>query len=213
MLSPPVNPFPAAGARNFNTNRRIANSHSIDCLEPHHGGAKDPVIQAYWVPQGQSLDIPLHPNEGEPRYVFTPDFSGCSMEVDRINAHTLKVYHVEGGKEQAQYVDQNHGWGNAASMPPAAYGTAAQPRGFAMMTYQDGVWQILHQSQASHKGPSLQHGKLALAEPQTVLHSGGIVVKSVSPPSFPGPAATGSPHHSATSTNAASSDLGPSAEA
>ena len=189
MLSPPINPLPAAGARSFTVNRRLANANSVACLEPYKGAAKDPVIRAYWVPQGQSVDIPLHPNQEEPKYVFTPDFSGCSMEVDRMNAETLKVYHVEGGKEQAQYVAQDHGWGNAASMPPTAYGSAAQPRGFAMMAYRDGMWQILHQSQTSYQGPSIQHMQLALTEPQNVSRSGGIVVKSVPPPHAAGAAA------------------------
>ncbi|QIL85687.1 hypothetical protein G7083_07350 [Vibrio sp. HDW18] len=75
---------------------------------------KNKSIMAYWVPQGGYVDIPIKPDLSiHPIYVFTPAFSGCTFVIDKIYPDTLRVRHVEGGKEQEQYNDKNieHGEG------------------------------------------------------------------------------------------------------
>jgi hypothetical protein len=51
-------------------------------------------LLGYWVPQGDSCLISAAP--GARAYVFTPDFSGCSIFVDQINRDYYRVYHVQG---------------------------------------------------------------------------------------------------------------------
>uniref|UniRef100_UPI0027D2E1A2 RHS repeat-associated core domain-containing protein n=1 Tax=Burkholderia sp. GbtcB21 TaxID=2824766 RepID=UPI0027D2E1A2 len=83
------------------------------------------IAEAYWIPQGKSYDIPVDPiASGKPHHVFTPAFSGCSFVVDLINKETLRVYHVEGGKEIEQYNSPSieHGFGMVANMQYADYG-------------------------------------------------------------------------------------------
>lgn len=57
----------------------------------------------YWAPQGGYVDIPKIPSPSEPKFVLTPGFSGCSLVADQLNNEKIRVYHVEGGKENQQY--------------------------------------------------------------------------------------------------------------
>lgn len=87
-------------------------------------------ISAYWVPQGRSTDIPLHPTSKQPNVVLTPPFSGCSMVIDYLDDNTLRIHHVEGGKENIQYNDlpaDLHGYGMLAAITYKDYGYF-QPR-------------------------------------------------------------------------------------
>ncbi|WP_265034241.1 RHS repeat domain-containing protein [Wolbachia endosymbiont (group B) of Phalera bucephala] len=60
--------------------------------------------KAYWLPQGGYVDIDREPFiDDDPHYVFTPDFSGCSLTVNVIDVDKLRVRHVEGNKEDAQF--------------------------------------------------------------------------------------------------------------
>lgn len=73
-------------------------------LEPIPKGSED--VHAYWCHQGGHVDIPIHPSINEPKFLFTPPFSGCSLVVDlqKINEkNSLRVYHVQGGKEDVEY--------------------------------------------------------------------------------------------------------------
>lgn len=113
---------------------------------------------AYWAPQGGYVDIPAHPSNGQPQLVFTPGFSGCTLAVDQLSADTLRVRHVEGGKEDAQYNSETikHGLGMANAMEYRDYGyfqAGAGPllesvQGTAFMQYDQRSkgWAIHHQS-------------------------------------------------------------------
>ncbi|RVD76169.1 RHS repeat-associated core domain-containing protein [Pseudomonas koreensis] len=82
-------------------------------------------VFGYWVAQGGYVDIPTHPKGTEPNYVFTPGFSGCSLTIDQLNDNTLRVRHVEGNKEDAQYnrlPAAEHGMGLSAAMEFMDYG-------------------------------------------------------------------------------------------
>lgn len=116
-------------------------------------------VSGYWAPQGGYVDIPVHPGWAEPDYVFTPGFGGCSLVVDQLEENVLRVRHVEGGKEDAQYNSLpggEHGWGQAAAMEYYDYGIAADQNnnadtllgGFAFMKYdrRTKVWNIHYQS-------------------------------------------------------------------
>ncbi|MGF6396612.1 RHS repeat-associated protein [Pseudomonas frederiksbergensis] len=116
-------------------------------------------VSGYWAPQGGYVDVPLNPTGTDPEFVFTPGFSGCSLTVDQLNDNVLRVRHVEGGKEEAQYNKLpavEHGLGLSASMEFIDYGFDAdgnkkvesQLTGFAFMKYdrKSQVWNIHYQS-------------------------------------------------------------------
>ncbi|KAG4068449.1 hypothetical protein HA402_004789 [Bradysia odoriphaga] len=130
---------------------------------------------AYWCPQGKYVDVPIHPNiRGDPRFVFTPTFSGCTLAVDLIEKPVAggrmekfyRVYHVQGGKENAEYNDLDyHGLGMVTSMEYRNYGyfrpEIGKPDlyienviGSAFMAYheQQAKWIIYHQSQYGPNG-------------------------------------------------------------
>lgn len=67
-------------------------------------------INAYWLPQGGHTNIPIIPTENQPHHVFTPDFSGCLLIIDKLkNGNEFKVYHVSGEKNiKSQYTDKRN---------------------------------------------------------------------------------------------------------
>ncbi|MDR6915203.1 RHS repeat-associated protein [Pseudomonas sp. 3296] len=116
-------------------------------------------VSAYWAPQGGYVDIPVHPKGTDPEFVFTPGFSGCSLTVDQLNANVLRVRHVEGSKEDAQYNKlpaAEHGMGLSAAMEFPDYGfdvdennnVVTETTGFAFMRYDRKLrtWDIHYQT-------------------------------------------------------------------
>ncbi|WP_455806150.1 hypothetical protein [Pseudomonas fluorescens] len=116
-------------------------------------------VSGYWMPQGGYVDIPVHPEWGQPDYLFTPDFTGCSLVVDQLDTNLLRVRHVEGAKEFAQYNGLpagEHGWGLSTSMEFQDYGFRVDANGradslltgFAFMKYdrQSSAWKLHFQS-------------------------------------------------------------------
>lgn len=124
-------------------------------------------VHAYWAPQGGYVDIPVHPGWAEPDHVFTPNFSGCSFTVDQMGEKTLRVRHVEGGREAAQYNDlpaHEHGWGQSAAMEFADYGLRMDQTGnadmiltgFSFMKYDRTAGQWTMHYQSHHGGPMIR---------------------------------------------------------
>lgn len=115
-------------------------------------------VSGYWLAQGGYTDIPTHPKGTQPNYVFTPGFSGCSLTVDQLNDNILRVRHVEGGKEDAQYNQlpaAEHGMGLSAAMEYMDYGfdsegtkVVTQLTTFAFMKYEPKTksWDIHYQT-------------------------------------------------------------------
>ncbi|MBT0367033.1 RHS repeat protein [Morganella morganii subsp. morganii] len=111
---------------------------------------------AYWVPQGGYADIPAHPENGQPQLVFTPGFSGCSFVADKLDDMTIRVRHVQGGKEDAEYNRlhaSEHGHGMIGAMEYRDYGyhenysgaVLENIQGSAFMKYEGDSWQIKYQ--------------------------------------------------------------------
>jgi hypothetical protein len=130
---------------------------------------KEGPIFGYWLPQGGSCLIPVNPRSLR-TVVFTPDFSGCSIMVDQIDANNYRVYHVQGGGTyfQDEYLNdplRKDGLGLAASMRPNDYGDADQPRGFAFLKHEQGHWWIYMQKQTG-VGLGWNQGKLTPIGPQ-----------------------------------------------
>ncbi|WLH13745.1 RHS repeat protein [Pseudomonas hefeiensis] len=140
-----------------------ASSGALNALRvvenPRNIPEKNNAILAFWAPQGGYVDIPVDPGRSHPDYVFTPGFSGCSLTVDQLNDNVLRVRHVQGGKESAEYNDlpgREHGLGLGAMMEYMDYGYALNTRGqteevitaFAFMKFDRGAgaWKIFHQS-------------------------------------------------------------------
>ncbi|WP_235103028.1 hypothetical protein [Photobacterium carnosum] len=96
-------------------------------------------------------------------YVFTPNFSGCSLVIDDWSDDLIRVYHVEGGKEDKQYNDvKDHRNGLIKYMSFRDYDfykkgntTIKSVNGFAFMHYniQAGHW-VIHYQKQEH-APSL----------------------------------------------------------
>ncbi len=107
-------------------------------------------LTAWWVPQGAACVVPKSP--GPRAFVFTPDFSGCSILVDQIDASYYRIYHVQGGEHhlQREYLSGTqgaHGLGLAAAMTFDDYGTHAEPRAFAFLKFESDRWWIYVQGQ------------------------------------------------------------------
>lgn len=116
------------------------------------------VVSGFWAPQGGYVDIPVNPSGSDPDHVFTPSFSGCSLTVDQLNDNVLRVRHVVGGKEHAQYNnldDAEHGSGLSAAMEYSDYAfdtdennnLVSGTSGFAFMKYDRSIhaWNIHYQ--------------------------------------------------------------------
>lgn len=117
-------------------------------IEPTHAASDDDPIPAYWLPQGGSCDIPVVASER--RFVFTPDFSGCSLLVDQLNDTTYRVYHVTGGGGyfQAEYSSKRPSESQlAAALTHEGYGTHDSPRALLFMKFEEGRWWIYYQGQ------------------------------------------------------------------
>lgn len=106
----------------------------------------DPTIEAIWCPQGGSVEIPVVSTGAN--YVFTPDFTGCSLLVDQIKDDTYKVYHVEGGKFHFQYLNKDHGIGFAGGLGDGDYFKNAGDGAFAFVRYEDQRWWIYYQKKS-----------------------------------------------------------------
>ncbi|EKN3362347.1 hypothetical protein NE897_11560 [Yersinia ruckeri] len=113
-------------------------------------------ILAYWAPQGGYVDIPSHPQKGQPELVFTPGFSGCSLVADKLSDDLIRVRHVQGGKEDAEYNNLNeseHGQGMIGAMEYRHYGYHENEQGTlienitgsAFMIYEGHSWKIKYQ--------------------------------------------------------------------
>ena len=116
------------------------------------------ILWSYWLPQGKYLDIAKHPDSRrQPIHVLTPNFSGCSFVVYELDECTLRVYHVEGGKENIQYNDiPKHGLGLICCMCYTDYGyytrnetTFENVTAYAFMKYSiaNSEWEIHYQRQ------------------------------------------------------------------
>ncbi len=116
------------------------------------------ILWSYWLPQGKYLDIAKHPDSRrQPIHVLTPNFSGCSLVVDELDESRLRVYHVEGGKENLQYNDiPKHGLGLLCCMSYTDYGyytrngkTFENVTAYAFMQYSiaNKEWEIHYQRQ------------------------------------------------------------------
>jgi len=166
------------GLTTFDLNSHFVDNNNVVTLDVAAVGKSYPLM-GFWVPQGGSCVIPANPGSG--CFVFTPDFSGCSILVDQIDANQYRVYHVQGGSNylQKEYrgADNRHGLGLAASMIFDDYGDAAKPRGFAFLKYENGRWWIYYQR---HNGVGLNYsysdGSFRAIGPQTVRGGGRIPV-------------------------------------
>ncbi|WP_052130586.1 hypothetical protein [Erwinia typographi] len=165
-----------AGPNNFDLNHHFVNKKfNIMTLDPP--GMSTP-LEGYWVPQGQSCVIPANP--GTRKFVFTPDFSGCSLMVDQIDRDKYRVYHVQGGSNyyKEEYEQNKHGLGLAASMVFNDYGDANAPRAFALMKFEHARWWIYYQYQYGI-GINFSNERFNTIGPQTVRGFHAIMVKNL----------------------------------
>lgn len=174
-----------AGPRQFDLHRQIASGYKIARLDAWDASsADDEPLNGYWVPQGGSCVIPRFAMRSH--YVFTPDFSGCSLLVDQIDRHHYRVYHAQASRahlanEYLNPAGYRHGLGLAAALTFGDYSAACtacktlcgreQTRGFAFLKFEDGRWWIYAQGQ-NGVGIAYADGRYTINGPQTP--SGGV---------------------------------------
>ncbi|EBB8133592.1 RHS repeat protein [Salmonella enterica] len=161
----------AGGILNFNAirfsisdNENIHALQIVDAKTTANQIGKGFISAAYWAPQGGYVDIPARPETG-PKLVFTPGFSGCTFVADKLNENTIRVRHVQGGKEDLEYNNlpaTEHGLGMIDAMEYSDYGYHEDSQknsienitGSAFMIFKDDQWNIKYQSLANAPGIS-----------------------------------------------------------
>lgn len=97
--------------------------------------------------------------------MFTPGFSGCTFVADKLNEETIRVRHVQGGKEDLEYNNlaaDEHGQGMIDAMEYGDYGYHHDSQGnlmenitgSAFMIYENDQWNIKYQILANAPGIS-----------------------------------------------------------
>ncbi len=157
-----------AGESPFDLHHSLVERQHVVRLDAWSPQSDEQPLLGYWVPQGGSCSVPRNP--GHRGFVFTADFSGCSILVDQMGVDEYRVYHVQGGAGylESEYLDQpDHGLGLAAAMTFDDYGDAAHPRGFAFLKNEGGRWWIYYQRQ---NGVGLRYaaGEYTAMGPQTI---------------------------------------------
>lgn len=119
---------------------------SLRILPMNTNALHDTPIRAYWLPQGGYIDVPVTVPLAP--FVFTPELTGCAIYVDRFNANTYRVYHVEIPHRAQQYDNRPHGNGLEESLTFDEYGRANninRVRATALMQFSDGNWILIGQ--------------------------------------------------------------------
>lgn len=104
-------------------------------------GAASSFMIGEWLPQGSNIDVRITPRDKDAKFVFTPDFSGCSLIIDQINADEFRIYHVQGqgttgNNMHEEYECHAHGLGQITAVHAGDYVTNADnPCAFMFMKY------------------------------------------------------------------------------
>ncbi|HEV3105413.1 MAG TPA: hypothetical protein VGZ01_06980 [Trinickia sp.] len=172
------------GPASFDLHHQLVDGDHVVRVDAwHSSSASDRPILGHWVPQGGSCLVP-RASSARP-FVFTPDFSGCSILVDQIDADSYRIYHVQGGSRhiEREYLGaseaHSHGLGLAAAMTFDDYGTPSRPRGFAFLKYEGNRWWIYYQGQHGY-GLSYCNGQFTPIGPQTPCGGGRMPVADLS---------------------------------
>jgi hypothetical protein len=139
---------PPQGTTRVDLVRESGIEPSVVRIVPRDQTDDDEAISAYWVPQGGHCDVPII--GGGRTFVFTPDFSGCSLLVDQRDETTYRVYHVTGGSQyfKREYATRRRTQDRlAAAMTHEFYGVADAPRAVMFMKFEENRWWIYYQSQ------------------------------------------------------------------
>lgn len=158
----------------------------------YYGIQNSPYISAYWVPQGMSCEIPVEPDDSSPKFVFTPDFSGCSLVIDQISNNKYRVYHITKGRCCDEYLRNNidHGHGIAGWITPDVY---RNDTSFIFLKYNYNInrWEIFYQRQLQLIGHTTSN-KLGLTTdlPLQIKGSGKIPVFDLTKGEGPPPSLT-----------------------
>jgi len=135
---------PPEGTMAFDLHRQEGITPSVVTIEPTNTAKNDESIRGYWVPQGGSCDVPII--AADRAYVFTPDFSGCSLIVDQISDSMYRVYHVTGGNGyvEMEYRKRRDPASKLAGvMTHEFYGAPGAPRALMFMKFEEGRWSYI----------------------------------------------------------------------
>jgi len=160
---------PPEGTMAFDLHRQEGITPSVVTIEPTNTAKNDESIRGYWVPQGGSCDVPII--AADRAYVFTPDFSGCSLIVDQISDSMYRVYHVTGGNGyvEMEYRKRRDPASKLAGvMTHEFYGAPGAPRALMFMKFEEGRWWIYFQAQTG-TGYGLQGNRVVRAQGSTAV--------------------------------------------
>jgi hypothetical protein len=132
-------------------------------LAGRRGTGQPSPVEAFWAPQGGSVGIPARPGPNDPRLVFTPDFSGCTLTVEKIPGQDCyRVRHVEGNKTREQFTEVDRQGKQPGEVLIAAfayyeYGNVSRPgvmstQSFAYMQHDGQHWNIRWQGREGTVG-------------------------------------------------------------
>lgn len=175
----------------FSLSKFENNGQTYNVLQKSTEKKSDLDVKAYWCPQGGSVVIPIRPNGDQPKYLFTPAFSGCHIAIDYVD-NQYRVYHVQGGYEKNEYNDlpiEAHGEGMVASMQYKDYGfnvihgqdvlsdTAVQNRqGMAFLQFDNSrnEWAMHYRGESYNGGmPSITSIQTTGKKPRAVVYLPG----------------------------------------
>ncbi|GHD56171.1 hypothetical protein [Jeongeupia chitinilytica] len=145
----------------------VANDTSVTLYHsPPIGGNIDPLITAYWLPQGGYIDVPI--NAPLANYIFTPELSGCKIYTDDIGHNTMRVFHIQCPHEAREYTLALRG-NRLATIDDSDYGLAiaanplpnriASIRANVLLRYSGGHWHFWLQG-LTGIGPGMQGDRL-----------------------------------------------------
>ncbi len=103
-------------------------------------------FSVYWVPQGKSCEIPVESDASSPKFVFTPDFSGCAILVNQISRERYCVYHIEVPHIEDQYKEDGP---LVSALTFSDYGvenSMDKRQAVAFLKYEERRWWIYYQS-------------------------------------------------------------------
>ncbi|UCF06578.1 MAG: hypothetical protein JSV33_06000 [bacterium] len=149
---------------------------------------EDPALEAYWLPQGGHIEVPIN-NPAAP-FIFTPEFSGCKLYVDKVWAQPYyRIFHIQCDHEAAEYPANMRG-DRLATIDSRDYGEAPSVDGPAyphrigvirctvLMYFVGGAGWSIYLQGLTGIGPGISDGRLVYP-PGPAQNVSGVVVKQV----------------------------------
>ena len=184
---------PRLGVSNYDFVR--SENHPTDqgvILLPFNDSLTDSAISAYWLPQGSYIDVPITAPPAE--FIFTPEFSGCKVYVDKVGGN-YRIFHIQCPHEAVEYPENLRGertatvdsrdYGGVPSVDGPAYPSRiSETRCTVLLRFvkTENCWSIFLQG-LTGIGPGVSDGRLVYP-PGPVQSVNGVTFKHVPIPAI-----------------------------